>query len=213
MNESQRVGDAMVVRGDLPERLVAAYRSAGKLAWDTETSGLDAAADMLQLCQLSARGVGTTLVQLGPDRPTGLMDLLSDDSVRVVMHHAPFDLLFMRRAWGVRASNIRCTKIASKLLSPDAPSAAHSLAALARDRLDVTLRKGAVRTSDWASATLSPEQVDYAANDVLHLLDLYDGLLEDMESARLTRLYEACCDFLPVRTEVAARGTQDVFAY
>ncbi len=202
-----------MVRGDLSGHLLDEYRAVGTVAWDTETSGLDPMRDSLQLCQLSARGVGTTLVQLAEGPPRGLMQLLSDPAVRVVMHHAPFDLLFMRNAWGVRSANVRCTKIASKLLSPGGPSPAHSLSALTEARLGIRLSKGAVRTSDWASPVLSTEQVDYAANDVVHLLDLYDSLVEEMTAARLIDLYDMCCAFLPARTDVAALGITDVYAY
>ncbi len=98
MVEPQHVS---VVTRDIPDRLVEAYRRVGTVAWDTETSGLDPLGDELQLCQLSAEGVGTTLVQVDRGRPAGLIALLADPAVRVVMHHAPFDLLFMRVAWQV----------------------------------------------------------------------------------------------------------------
>ncbi|WP_402375120.1 3'-5' exonuclease family protein [Isoptericola rhizosphaerae] len=75
------------------------------------------------------------------------------------------------------------------------------------------LPKEAVRTSDWASTVLSSEQIEDAANDVVHLLDLYDRLEEDLASARLIDIYDACCGFLPAKTEVAALGIEDIFAY
>ena len=85
-----------------------------------------------------------------------------------VFHHAPFDLRFMNHASGYRAASVRCTKVASKLLDPQAPNQMHSLQTLAARYLGVHLAKGAVRTSDW-SAALSAEQVAYAADDVIHL--------------------------------------------
>lgn len=202
-----------VVTGDIPDRLVEAYRRAGMVAWDTETSGLDPLTDELRLCQVSARGVGTTLVQIVRGRPAGLTALLADPAVRVVMHHAPFDLLFMRVAWEVRAANVRCTKIASKLIAPQSPSSEHSLAALSARLLGLSLTKGPVRTSDWGSTALSNEQIRYAAADVDHLLDLYDVLEGGLARARLSDLYDQCCGFLPSRTEVAALGMGDVFSY
>lgn len=198
---------------DTPDHLVEAYRRAGMVAWDTETSGLDPLSDELQLCQLSARGVGTTLVQIDRGRPAGLIALLADPAVRVVMHHAPFDLLFMRVAWEVRATNVRCTKIASKLLAPQSPSSEHSLAALCTRHLGVSLTKGTVRTSDWGAAALSDEQIRYAAADVDHLLDLYDVLEGRLARAGLSALYDQYCAFLPTRTEAATLGLDDVFAY
>lgn len=202
-----------VVSLDLPDHLIEAYRRAGTVAWDTETSGLDPLSDELQLCQLSARGVGTTLVQIHRGRPAGLIALLADRAVRVVMHHAPFDLLFIRVAWEVQATNVRCTKIASKLLAPQSPSSEHSLAALCSRLLGLSLTKGPVRTSDWGAVALADEQIRYASADVDHLLDLYDVLEGRLVSAGLSDLYNRCCAFLPTRTEVAALGLSDVFAY
>lgn len=213
MTEPMAVPGVTVVQHDLTADLADAYGQSGVLAWDTETSGLDPRHDALQLCQVSAPGVGTTLVQLDGGSPSGLIELLSRPEVRVVMHHAPFDLLFMRVAWGVQAANVRCTKIASKLLAPAAASSSHSLGALTAQRLGVTLNKGPVRTSDWGAGRLSAKQVAYAAADVSHLVELYDGLTRDLAGAGLAGLYEECCEFLPTRTEVAVLGIADVYDY
>jgi ribonuclease D len=77
----------------------------------------------------------------------------------------------------------------------------------------VTLCKGSVRTSDWRAATLTPEQLAYAAGDVLHLLSLFDALRADLERDHLTRLYDDCCAFLPARVSLELGAYPDVFAY
>lgn len=200
-------------RGDLTPELVEAFADGPLVAWDTETSGLDWAEDRLELCQLSAPSVGTVVVQLVASRPVNLMRLLGDDRVTKVFHHAPFDLAFMRSAWRVRARNVRCTKIASKLLHPDAPRSAHSLRELASRYLGVTLEKGAVRTSNWGSELLTEEQLAYARGDVEHLVELYSRLLHEIDRAGLGELYAATCGFLPHATELEVRGIPDPFRY
>ncbi len=75
------------------------------------------------------------------------------------------------------------------------------------------LIKGAVRTSDWTADSLTPEQLDYAASDVLYLLALLDVLRANLEQAHLTRLYDGCCDFLPAHVLLETGGYPDVFAY
>ncbi|MGC5165671.1 hypothetical protein [Luteimicrobium sp. DT211] len=202
-----------VFEHDLPDELAAAVRAAGVAAWDTETSGLDPRVDRLHLCQIFAPSIGALLVRVDDRRPDRLCELLSDPDVLKVMHHAPFDLAFMRASWGVDARAVRCTKIASKLVAPGAPATTHSLAAQVRSRLGIELNKGAVRTSDWGAEELSSQQIRYASEDVVHLLDLYQLLVGELDAQGLAALFTKCCEFLSTRTVVAALGIDDVFAY
>ncbi len=204
-----------VEQDDLPADLATAFRHADRIAWDVETTGLDWRHERLATCQLFAEDVGVVVVRIrtADSCPERLAALLEDPAVAKVFHHAPFDLRFMVRAWNVQPASIRCTKVASKLLAPDAPNEIHSLRQLVVRNLGVTLTKGAIRTSDWAAADLTPEQLDYAAGDVLHLLALLDVLQADLEQAHLARLYDDCCAFLPARVLLELGGYPDVFAY
>lgn len=202
-----------VEQGDLPIDLAAAFGKAGRIAWDVETTGLDWKQEKLATCQLYAEGVGVVVVRLNDGEPRRLAGLLADPAVEKVFHHAPFDLRFMVHEWHVRPTSVRCTKVASKLLAPDAPNETHSLQQLTARNLGVSLAKGPVRTSDWTAATLTNEQLDYAAGDVLHLLALLDVLRANLGHVHLTRLYDDCCAFLPARVLLELGGYPDVFAY
>jgi ribonuclease D len=198
--------------GDLSPEMADAYGEAPRVAWDVETTGLDWRRDRLGTCQLFAEGVGVAIVSMDGRTPRRLVALLEKPDVEKVFHHAPFDLRFMVRAWSVRPTAIRCTKVASKLLEPEAPNEAHSLQQLVGRHLGVTLAKGTVRTSDWSSADLTPEQLEYAAGDVLYL-PLLDALQGSLEAKGLTKLYDGCCAFLPARAALEVGGYPDVFAY
>ena len=124
------------------------------VGWDIETSGLDWRSDRIGTCQIFAEELGAVVVSLAGETPVRLAGLLENAHVVKVFHHAPFDLRFMVHAWGARPASIRCTKVASKLLDPQAPNEVHSLQNLAERFLDVRLSKGPVRTSDWSAATL-----------------------------------------------------------
>ena len=153
------------------------------------------------------------MVSVGDGRPDRLAALLRDPAVEKVFHHAPFDLRFMVHAWGISPTAIRCTKVASKLLEPNAPNDAHSLQQLVFRHLGIALAKGPVRTSDWSAAQLTAEQLEYATGDVLHLLALLDALNKELKGAGLVGLYDACCTFLPARVILELGGYPDVFAY
>jgi ribonuclease D len=133
--------------------------------------------------------------------------------VEKVFHHALFDLRFMIHAWQARPMSIRCTKVASKLLEPNAPNEAHTLHQLTARHLGVALSKGPVRTSNWLAPELTAEQLAYAASDVAHLPALLDVLSNALRRAGLCQLYDECCAFLPTRARLELGDYPDVFAY
>lgn len=203
----------MVRIGDITSEQLRAFRSAGRVAWDTETTGLDPRSARLATCQLWSPEVGVAIVQMAEARPTNLAALLADADVIKVFHHAPFDLGFLRASWGGESRSVRCTKVASKLLRPKDPNSEHSLAPLLRRYIGVRLEKGSVRTSNWAAEELTEEQITYAAKDVLYLLDLLDVEQQLLAEDDLLNLYEACCQFLPWRAQLDLRESPDVFGY
>jgi ribonuclease D len=198
---------------DLPAELAAAYGVAGRVAWDVETTGLDWRRDRLATCQLFADRVGVSIIRVAERTPPHLIALLENPAVVKVFHHAPFDLRFMVRAWDVRPTSIRCTKVASKLLQPKAPPEAHTLQHLVLRHFGVRLEKGRVRTSDWSARELTPEQIAYAAGDVMHLLSLLDSLQAALRTAGLGKLYDDCCSFLPALACLETGEYPDVFTY
>src|SRR5262249_53214061 len=117
--------------GDLPAELADAYGQAGRLAWDVETTGLDWRRDRLATCQVFTPGVGASVISMDGGRPARLLRLLENSAVEKVFHHAPFDLRFMIRNWDAQPASVRCTKVASKLLEPQAASNVHTLQQLA----------------------------------------------------------------------------------
>lgn len=70
-----------------------------------------------------------------------------------------------------------------------------------------------MRTGDWTAASLTSEQLDYAAADVAHLLTLLGVLHSQLADEGLARLYDDCCEFLPARVLLDVGGYPDVFAY
>jgi ribonuclease D len=198
--------------GDLSSDIADALRAAGRIAWDIETSGLDWRAERIGTCQLHAPQVGTVVVQLNGHTPTRLPQLLANPEVLKVFHHAPFDLRFMVWHWSVLPQSVACTKVASKLIAPQAPNESHSLQKLLEQHLGVNISK-AERTSDWLASALTSSQLSYAASDVTHLLPLLDSLEKDLANKGLSELYARCVEFLPARVQLETGDYPDVFAY
>lgn len=203
----------LLVQGDIDDQLAMLLSRSSLLAWDIETSGLDWQQDRIGTCQLHSDADVSVIVQLNGRAPSNLRKLLADPQITKVFHHAPFDLRFMTAQWGVTTASVACTKVASKLLSPDAAPEAHSLKSLLAQHLDVHVEKGPVRTSDWSAAELTPEQLRYAAADVADLLRLYAVLRKELSNSGLDTLYDSCISFLPTRVQLEVGRWPDVFAY
>ncbi len=189
------------------------------VAVDTETMGLNPHRDRLCLVQLSA-GDGTAhLVQVippehggrGPDCPN-LKRLLADPAVVKLMHFARFDVGILQHALSITVTPVRCTKIAAKLVRTF--TGRHGLRDLCRELLGVEISKQQ-QTSDWGAAVLSPEQLAYAASDVLHLHALWSKLDALLRREHRLELAEACFAFLPARARLDLLGyiSPDIFAH
>jgi hypothetical protein len=146
-------------QGDLPAGLAAAYGKAGRIAWDVETTGLDWNHDNLGTCQVYAPGVGASVISMTEEKPAGLIRLLEDPAVQKVFHHAPFDVRFTIRAWDAIPASIRCTKVASKLLKPQAPPGLSRGPGLTV-RLQCGIMGVSARTSQPGGAPMSTASID-----------------------------------------------------
>jgi ribonuclease D len=197
-------------KGDLP----AGVGFKGSVAVDTETLGLNINRDRLCLVQLSA-GDGTAhLVQFDGsnyDAPR-LKALLADPSLTKIFHFARFDIAMLEKNLQVATTPLYCTKIASKLVRTYTDR--HGLKDLVAELLGVELSKQQ-QSSDWAANELSPQQLAYAASDVLHLHALKDKLDAMLEREGRRAFADAAFGFLPVRArlDLAGFGEIDIFAH
>jgi ribonuclease D len=192
-------------RGDLP----AGLTFGPSVAIDTETLGLKPHRDRLCLVQLSAGDGCAHIVQLdGTDwSAPRLKAMLTDPDVTKIFHFARFDVAVLERYLGVVTTPIYCTKIASKLVRTYTDR--HGLKDLCGELLDIELSKQQ-QSSDWAADTLSPQQLAYAAADVLHLHKLKAKLDAMLVRQGRTAFAQACFDFLPTRARLDLAGFEDI---
>ena len=191
-------------KGDLPDGL-----DLGALvAVDSETMGLSPARDRLCLVQLSAGDGDCHLVQFanGVYQAPRLVHLLTDPKVTKLFHFARFDIAMFRRHLGVATSPLYCTKVASKLVRTFTDK--HGLKDLTKDLIGVEVSKQQ-QSSDWGAATLTEEQLRYAASDVLHLHKLKEKLDAMLAREGRTEIARACFSFLPIRAELDLMGWGD----
>lgn len=196
--------------GDLPND----FEPAAAVAVDTEAMGLDAHRDRLCLVQLSNGDGDAHLVRLAKgayDAPN-LCKLFADPNVTKIFHYARFDVGMIKAYLGVDVAPVYCTKIASKLVRTYTDR--HGLKDLLRELLGVEVSKKE-QSSDWGADEITQAQREYAANDVLYLHGLMDGLNIRLEREGRTHLAQACFDFLPTRAALDLAGwpETDIFAH
>jgi ribonuclease D len=196
--------------GDLPSGI----NWGGSVAVDSETMGLRLGRDDLCVVQLSAGDGSAHVVRL--NRPhydcPNLKALLVDPEVLKLFHFGRFDIAMFLLHLKVETAPVYCTKIASKLSRTYTDR--HGLKDLVRELLTVDLSK-AQQSSDWGAATLSPDQLTYAASDVLHLHALKARLDVMLAREERTELAQSCFDFLIQRVKLDLAGWEDcdIFAH
>ncbi len=176
--------------------------------------GLNNKRDRLCAVQLSG-GDGVAHVVHFPEprfEAPNLKKLLANQELLKIYHFARFDVAILKQYLGVEAAPAYCTKIASRLCRTYTDR--HGLKDLCKELLGVELSKQQ-QSSDWGAGALSPEQVDYAASDVLYLHRLKGEL-----DVRLTRegrlgLARRLMDCLPARVDADLAGwpEEDLFAH
>ena len=191
--------------GDLPDDV----RFTGSVAVDSETMGLRLGRDPLCVVQLSAGDGNAHVVRLnrpGYDAPN-LKRVLTDPDILKIFHFGRFDIAMFALHLGVTTAPVYCTKIASKIARTYTDR--HGLKDVSRELLGVDLSK-AQQSSDWGAATLSPDQLAYAASDVLNLHRLRERLDGMLTREGRMELAQACFDFLPWRARLDLAGWEDV---
>ena len=191
--------------GDIPSGL----SFGDSVAVDSETMGLRLGRDPLCVVQLSAGDGDAHVVRLG--RPgydcPNLKRLLADPAVLKIFHYGRFDIAMFLHHLGAVSAPVYCTKIASKLARTYTDR--HGLKDLTKELLGIDISKQQ-QCSDWGADALTPEQVAYAASDVLNLHALKGRLDEMLAREGRTELAKACFDFLPCRARLDLAGWEDV---
>ena len=165
------------------------------IAVDTETTGLNLVRDRLCLIQICTERNEIHLIKITKNSNSPvILNILCNNKILKIFHFARFDLAVLMKQFNCNISNIYCTKIASKLARTSTDN--HSLKTLVLNYLSIEIPKFE-QTSDWGSHELSNAQLEYAANDVLHLHKLkkiLDGIL--LREGR-DKLAKDMFDFLP----------------
>lgn len=171
--------------------------------------GLNFYRDRLCVVQISNGDGDAYLVQFASgsyDAPN-LKKMLLDESRVKIFHFARFDLAIMKKYLGIDLTNIFCTKIASKLVRTYTDN--HGLKDICKELLGLNISKQQ-QSSYWGAETLSTDQRDYAAKDVLYLHSLRTKLTEMLVKEDRNDIAQKLFDFLPTRAQLDLMGWNDI---
>jgi ribonuclease D len=186
------------------------------LAIDTEFMGLNVFRDRLCLLQVydGAEGGKVHMVQFERGRfdAPNVKKLMADATKEKMFYYARCDMRWLGHYLGILPENVYCLKIASRIARTYTQQ--HDLEDVSRHVLGIRISKEQ-QCTDWGAAHLTPEQLDYACNDVLHLHAMRRRLDGMMKSEGRTEVADGLFKCLPhvVRADLAGWAHEDLFAY
>lgn len=158
-------------------RFAETARQAPAIGIDTEFMRERTYFARLCLIQVSLADSTAIIDPLAIDDLEPFFDVLSDERVVKVLHAGSQDLEIFFRLMGKTARPVFDTQVAATLAGfPQQVG----YGAIVRELLGVELEKGDTFT-DWARRPLTRTQVEYAHNDVLYLLPVFERLRHALE--------------------------------
>jgi ribonuclease D len=197
---------------DVLAELAAQALHSGRLALDTEFMGEGRYRTLLCLVQLAVpdhtAGLRIELIDplQEPFEGEPLARVLADPAVEVVVHSGRQDVALLRRRLQTPVCNVFDTQVAAGFAGMAAQT---SYETLLSELLGVRLAKSASFTR-WDARPLSREQLAYAREDVVHLLELASELQRRLAaSGRLQWAREECRALEQASDE---RNEEEIFA-
>jgi ribonuclease D len=173
------VPGAEVITTDRAAReLARAVRAAGRMGLDTEFLRERTYRARLCLVQVATPDRVALVDPLEGVDLAPVCELVADDAITVVVHAGRQDLDILFDVCGALPRNVFDVQLAAGFVGHGASLPYGRVVEAITGEL---LVKGESYT-DWCRRPLTPEQVDYAADDVRYLLPVADGLRERLEA-------------------------------
>jgi ribonuclease D len=168
------------ITSDIPDNLLELYLSKQEIAIDSEFHGLRLYRDEVCLIQICDDKKNVCLVKPDTNKiPPNLKQLLTDSGVTKIFHFAISDVSFIKTSLDIEVTPFCCTKVMSKLIRTYTQG--HGLKDLSLELLGHEINKGQQQTN-WSKTNLTQKQLEYAAKDVLDLIQIYKILSQMMDN-------------------------------
>ncbi|MDR0871813.1 MAG: ribonuclease D [Planctomycetaceae bacterium] len=167
--------------------LLEKLRDVPAVVFDTEFISEGRYYPELCLIQIAAGDQSAIIDPLSAGDLDAMWELFCSGKQEIIVHACRSEMEFCYRSVGKMPPNLFDVQLAAGFLGTDYPV---GLAALLAHHLGINLKKGETR-STWNKRPLSPQQIDYALDDVRHLEQLA-GILKTKlrDKNRLDWYYE-----------------------
>ncbi len=175
----------LVTDGALLAKLVETAQQEERIGLDTESNGFHAYFEKVCLVQVATSAADWVIDLIAVDLKP-LIPLLADPRREIILHAAEYDVLCMKRDYGLTFGCIFDTHAAAKVLGIERVG----LHNLLEDELGIKTTIDEQK-SDWGKRPLSPQQLEYAFADVQFLLPLRDRIAGKLAEKGLEREAQA----------------------
>tara|TARA_Y100001968_G_C19427418_1_gene755157 strand:- start:1044 stop:1688 length:645 start_codon:yes stop_codon:yes gene_type:complete len=212
MRESSNIDPSIIAfDNDLDNKTLDLFMLSTAIAVDTEAMGLIHGRDRLCLVQISDQKNNVAFIKIASHQTEAprLQALLENSSIEKVFHFARFDVAALKQCLNIEVNPLFCTKVASKIARTYTPR--HGLKDLIIELVGVELDKR-YQSSDWGRKdNLTKEQMLYAANDVLYLLQAREKLENMLKREGRWSIAKRCFKCIPVMSDLDRLQFSQIF--
>jgi len=159
-----------------------------RVGFDLEADSMYHFSEKVCLLQVASKNTAFVIDTLKLKDLSLLKPLFLRNDVIKVFHGADYDVRSLFRDFGIEIKNLFDTELASRFLGIKETG----LEAVLRNRFDLKLEKK-YQKKDWSERPLSLDMLNYALNDVRHLVSLSEILEKELNDiGRLSWVKEEC---------------------
>jgi len=159
-----------------------------KVGFDLEADSMYHFSEKVCLLQVASKNTAFVIDTLRLRDLSLLKPLFLRNDVIKIFHGADYDVRSLFRDFGIEIKNLFDTELASRFLGIKKTG----LEAVLKDRFNVKLEKK-YQKKDWSERPLSADMLNYALNDVRHLISLSEILEKELDdTGRLSWVEEEC---------------------
>lgn len=159
------------------KQVVEACKGVSAIALDTEFARFNTYYPIVGLIQIYNGSQCFLIDPVSAENIEPIIDILIDPDVIKVLHSGSEDMEVFQYALGVLPAPVYDTQMASAVLGI---GFSMGYQALVEHYLGISIPKDQTR-SDWLARPLSPEQLEYAALDVIYLLQVYEKQQQELK--------------------------------
>jgi ribonuclease D len=188
---SQRARPGAVVLVANKDELAAAAHEMAQhrlIGIDTESNSMYCYFEKVCFVQVQAGATAFIIDTVAVRDLEPLRDVFADPEITKVLHGADYDVVCLKRDFGLSFAGLFDTMLAAQFLEKPALG----LAALCDSYLGARLDKSLTR-HNWALRPIQQKHLHYLCGDVLHLENLFERLLDEIDARDLYP--ELRCEF------------------